>query len=243
MFSGAINKNLVLESATQGRVLWATMVAIVLHLVGLVGMLWIDRAWFAALTPFNLLLMAAAIVWTQTSRPMGFVVSIFVAFAAGMMSESIGVNTGILFGDYLYGTVLGPRIFGVPLIIGFNWFMVTFSAAAAVGYLLDNLSTLLFKHDGSAVGKGAATILLHASLAAAAATLFDWVMEPVAVKLGFWTWTGDEGIPILNYVCWFLLSWLLVAFMKVLRVDTRNLFAANLFLVQILFFMVLRLLL
>ena len=38
-----------------------------------------------------------------------------------MLTEAIGVNTGLLFGTYEYGANLGFKIFGVPLIIGVNW--------------------------------------------------------------------------------------------------------------------------
>jgi putative membrane protein len=243
MFSGAITKNLVLATATHGRVVWATLFALVLHLVGLVGMVWIDRTWFSVLTPLNLLLMVVGIVWTQSNRSPGFLISIAFAFVAGMTAESIGVHTGLLFGDYLYGTVLGPRILGVPLIIGFNWFMVAFASAAATESLLDRFFIPLKRTGNPGVKDLFLRDLLHVSMAATAATAFDWIMEPVAVELGFWTWTGGQGIPIMNYACWFMLSWLLVIAMKMLRVDTRNLFASNLFLVQALFFATLRLLL
>jgi putative membrane protein len=243
MYSGAVNKSLVLETATQGRVVWATLVALVMHLVGLVGMIWIDKVWFSVLTPLTLLLMVVGIVWTQSNRSLGFLLAIAIAFTAGMATESIGVNTGLLFGDYQYGTVLGPRILGVPMIIGFNWFMVSFSAAAATELLLDRVYLRMRRTGNPGVKDLFFRDLLHVSLAAVAATAFDWVMEPVAVELGFWSWTGGQGIPFMNYACWFMLSWLLVIVMKMLRVDTRNHFASNLFLIQTLFFGVLRLLL
>ena len=243
MFSGAANKNWVHSSTIHGRVVWATLFALVLHLVGLVGMVWIDKTWFSVLTPLNLLLMVVGIVWTQSNRSTGFLVSIAVAFVAGMATESIGVNTGLLFGDYIYGTVLGPRVLGVPLIIGFNWFMVSFASAAVTELLLDRLFIPLKRTGNPGVKDLFLRDLLHVSMAATAATAFDWIMEPVAVELGFWTWTGGQGIPFMNYACWFMLSWLLVIAMKMLRVDTRNLFASNLFLVQALFFAILRLLL
>ena len=225
------------------RVLWATVVASVLHLVGLAGMLWIDRSWFTALTPLNLLLMTVALVWTQTHRNLGFLLFMAVAFVSGMAAESVGVNTGRLFGDYVYGTVLGPQILGVPLIIGFNWFMVVFAAASATGLLMERLESRLETLGMEWVRMGLVRSLSHALLTALAATVFDWVMEPVAVKLGFWAWTEGAGIPLLNYVCWFALAFLLASVARLFRVDTRNLFAANLFLVQLMFFTVLRFLL
>ena len=37
------------------------------------------------------------------------------------------------------------------------------------------------------------------------ASFFDWLMEPIAVKLGYWQW-ASETIPVYNYICWFLCS-------------------------------------
>lgn len=243
MFTGVTGRGLVFVGARDMRVLWATVVASVLHLVGLAGMLWIDRSWFTALTPLNLLLMTVALVWTQTHRNLGFLLFMAVAFVSGMAAESVGVNTGRLFGDYVYGTVLGPQILGVPLIIGFNWFMVVFAAASATGLLMERLESRLETLGMEWVRMGLVRSLSHALLTALAATVFDWVMEPVAVKLGFWAWTEGAGIPLLNYVCWFALAFLLASVARLFRVDTRNLFAANLFLVQLMFFTVLRFLL
>ena len=40
-------------------------------------------------------------------------------------------------------------------------------------------------------------------LAAALATAFDFVLEPVAVRLDYWRWR-DGVIPLQNYAAWFL---------------------------------------
>jgi putative membrane protein len=38
--------------------------------------------------------------------------------------EVVGVKTGLIFGEYKYGSTLGIKLFEVPLIIGFNWVFV-----------------------------------------------------------------------------------------------------------------------
>ena len=48
----------------------------------------------------------------------------FVTFFA----EFIGVKTGLLFGDYEYGYVLGLKLFKVPLLIGFLWLTLSLGA-------------------------------------------------------------------------------------------------------------------
>ena len=72
------------------------------------------------------------------------------------------------------------------------------------------------------------------------ATAFDWIMEPAAVGLGFWTWAGDGSIPMLNYACWFLISWLLLLAGMLFGIEVRNRFSIPLLLIQSLFFLMLR---
>ena len=70
------------------------------------------------------------------------------------------------------------------------------------------------------------------------AVLFDWLMEPVAVKLGYWIWEGD--IPFYNYFCWFVISSLLLWIFDKSRFEKRNKFAVHLLLIQSMFFLLLR---
>jgi putative membrane protein len=72
------------------------------------------------------------------------------------------------------------------------------------------------------------------------ATFFDYVMEPVAVKLSFWQWLGTGEIPFFNYTCWFVISMLLLAIFRWLPFEKDNRLAVHLFIVQFLFFLLLR---
>jgi putative membrane protein len=71
------------------------------------------------------------------------------------------------------------------------------------------------------------------------ATLFDWFLEPAAVKLGYWTWL-QGSIPIFNYVCWFIISALLMLVFQQSGFKKVNQFAVNLLFIQILFFFAIR---
>ena len=75
--------------------------------------------------------------------------------------------------------------------------------------------------------------------AALLATFFDYLMEPVAVQLGYWKWLDDGAIPLYNYVCWFFLSAFLLYIFKQLQFNRQNQFAVHLLLIQVLFFMAL----
>ena len=68
---------------------------------------------------------------------------------------------------------------------------------------------------------------------------FDWIMEPVAIKLGYWQWQGN-AVPFYNYISWAIISVLLLAVFKKLNTGRRNIFAVHLFIIQVLFFLVLR---
>lgn len=72
------------------------------------------------------------------------------------------------------------------------------------------------------------------------AVMFDWLMEPVAVKLGYWQWLGNGEIPFYNYICWFVISVLLLIVFQFSQFPKQNKFAVNLLLIQAMFFLLLR---
>jgi putative membrane protein len=201
-------------------------------------MVWIDQAWFASMTPVNLLLMSALLLWTQEAKDKAFVAIAFLAFSTGMLAEITGVHTGLLFGDYSYGRTMGFGVFGVPVVIGLNWFVVVFSAACAATMFTERVARLVRR---SAVQQPVSRLsVINVFLSAAIAVVFDWIMEPAAVRLGFWTWAGDGEVPMLNYLTWFVLSIGLCTAMRYLRIVPRNVFAVHLLLIQAVFFLLVR---
>ncbi len=155
----------------------------------------------------------------------------------GIAVEVIGVNTGLLFGNYKYGDVMGFKWKAVPLIIGVNWFIVVFCSGISITALLQTITKPL---DDSAaqpspVLKAISVITDGATLAVA----FDWLIEPVAIKLGYWKWDGNE-VPLYNYVCWFVISLLLMIVFRFSPFQKRNKFAIHLLLIQVMFFLILR---
>lgn len=216
----------------------ATAVAILFHVIGLTGILFFDREFFIRTTPVNLLLMLGLLVWTQAEKNLHFLLFFLGCFGVGIGVEIIGVNSGLLFGDYKYGNVLGPGLNGVPYIIGINWFIIIYCCGIAIHTLLTRLLNRVAADTGSKprVMKALSVIVDAATLA----VFFDWVMEPVAVKLGFWQWLGNGEIPFFNYACWFVLSGLLLALFHTLTFSKSNKFAINLLLIQLMFFLLLR---
>ncbi len=222
---------------TFSKVHIATFITLLFHVSGCIGMFTRHREWFIQHTPLNLVIVFVLLLWTQRVKNIAFFIFVGLAFATGMVTEMIGVNTGLLFGDYRYGTVLGPAINNVPWLIGVNWFTVVYCS----GVLVHTLHHWLAKQRGIDARMLPPAILFFSLVVDAAllTTFFDWVMEPVAVQLGFWSW-GGENIPFKNYFCWFVISALLLVVFKLLRFDKQNQFAVHLLLIQLLFFGVLR---
>jgi bisanhydrobacterioruberin hydratase len=238
MYSGIPIKKLTIAAISQNKVQWATGIALLIHIVGFMGMIWMDRYWFASMTPLNLLLMFFLIIWAQPGKKMSFYLFVAISFLGGMISEVIGVQTGLLFGDYAYGSILGSQVAGVPLIIGLNWFVVLYSALATVYYLMDHFKLKInLSEESSSFSPISLKLIISGSLLA---VIFDWVMEPVAVILGFWTWAGEGHIPLLNYLSWLCVSVILLSIFRISKIKPDNLFAVHLFLIQLMFFILLR---
>ena len=152
------------------------------HLVGMVGLS--TESYFSvfkSLVPYNLLitflLCSFYISFQKHYKPMVLIAII------GFVIEVVGVKTGILFGEYYYGSVLGFKVLEVPLIIGLNWLVLSLAT--------HSIMRVFFKNRFS--------IICTASLLM---VLLDLLIEPVAIKLGFWTW-DSSFVPLQNYIMWF----------------------------------------
>ncbi len=119
--------------------------------------------------------------------------SIFVVIFT-IFIEWVGVRTGLIFGEYSYGPTLFPFIDDVPISIGFAW----------LGMLLASIALSQKIFPEFTAGKVASTALISGVLM----TVFDAFMEPAAVALNYWTWSGAT-VPMQNYAAWFIISLLL----------------------------------
>lgn len=166
----------------------------IIYLVGIIGFF----------TPFlrpvflpmsGLILYLTTIGVILSSRQKGkLLLFLSIAFCIGFTSEVIGVQTGILFGDYSYGTNLGFKFLGVPIVIGLLWGVLAVSSAS-------------FLAQVPALKKQAPF------LAALLMLGIDYIMEPVAIASDFWCWNGAI-VPLWNYICWFVIAWILQIILK-----------------------------
>lgn len=223
---------------TQKKNNIALVISLIIHILGLAGILWGNRQMFTAYTPINLLLMFLLLLWTQERINRQFIFFMLACFFTGYFAEYIGVHTGTLFGNYIYGSTLGPQFGSIPLIISINWFIVMYCCGTAMRFITSALKNRLQANETLAYKKWSiASVIIDGALLA---VFFDWVMEPVAAKLDFWTWAGDGSIPILNYISWFGMSILLLSLFALLSFHKKNTFAIYLLMIQFMFFLVLR---
>jgi bisanhydrobacterioruberin hydratase len=216
----------------------ATAIAIFFHAIGLIGILFFKHPFFINATPLNLLLSFALLIYTQPQKKFSFYSFVAIVIVVGIAVEVIGVNTGLLFGQYKYGKVLGIQLYHVPLIIGVNWFIVMYCCGISISTLLQKMISKLPNEMATAKPKYMQAISIIFD-SATLAVFLDWLMEPVAVKLGYWQWLTPK-IPMYNYICWFVVSIILLTVFHFCNFAKQNKFAIHLLMIQAMFFLLLR---
>lgn len=214
----------------------ATAIAILFHVIGFIGITVFKSDCIIRSTPVNLLLMFALLIWTQKEKNIAFWIFIAVTAVLGMAVEIIGVNTQLLFGSYSYGKALGPQLKNVPFIIGINWFVIIYCSGITIHTILMKAIYRVSEETAAPpmVLKAISVIIDGATLA----VFFDWIMEPAAVQLGYWKWNG--AIPLYNYLCWLVISAILLSLFHFCKFSKQNKFAVHLLLIQLMFFLLLR---
>jgi putative membrane protein len=193
----------------------------ILYAVGLAGFLWAPNL-FQHLTPINLLCSAAVVFLFNKQWNARFVAFIVAVALAGYGIEWLGVNTGAIFGHYQYQTGLGFRIWGIPPLIGLNWTLLVYSTGI-IGHRLNT------------------NPLLQAAFAALLMTMLDVFIEPFAIQYHLWVWDGAV-VPAQNYLAWFLIAFIMQIPFQYGNFNKHNTVAEGLYIVQLLFFILLRLL-
>jgi putative membrane protein len=120
--------------------------------------------------------------------------AIAAAASIGFAAEVVGVHSGVPFGEYRYGTTLGPRLLAVPVVVAAAWTMLAWPAALAARRL--------------ARGRLARVLVGAWALAA-----WDLYLDPQMVAAGAWHWRdpgphlpGVPEVPLSNYAGWLLVA-------------------------------------
>ena len=200
-------------------------ILVIFYSVGIIGLFSRDyRESFLDLSAFNLLLSFIVLVLSRKTQKVKFAFFLLICFITGIAVEWIGTRTGLLFGNYAYGSNLGVKFQGVPLIIGINWGILSVGACTVASSFIPLDSRW--------------KPVLKALFSAFLMVVLDILIEPVAIDSDFWIWQDNE-VPVFNYVCWFLISFPLHFVYFKLKLDEQNLVAIALFIIMVLFFAIL----
>lgn len=170
------------------------------------------------LTPIHLFVMFILFLWANSYFSIKLIKAIIVIYLVGVLAEVLGVRYNIIFGNYYYGNSLGPQVFEVPLIIGFNWLTLSFATHGVSSYFFRNKTVIIVF---------ASTLMV----------LTDYIIEPMAGALDFWYWVGGN-IPIQNYVGWFFVSLIIHTILVKMNFKFNIKLCLALLLSQILFFVI-----
>ncbi|MFW5822497.1 MAG: carotenoid biosynthesis protein [Tangfeifania sp.] len=178
------------------------------------------HSFFKTLTPFALLMSAGFLAWFHHPAYTTKTLLIFaVIFLFSFLAEMVGVQTGSIFGHYIYGESLGLKILETPLIIGMNWLMLIYCTNIIAGHITNNETIKPF-------------------LGAFLMVVYDLVLEQAAPKLDMWSWEGGT-IPLQNYVAWFVFAFFFHLLIRKAKVQFKNPLAIPVFVIQFLFFVAL----
>ncbi len=195
---------------------WAIWVVWIFHISALIGISLGFETWFVSKTPINLIISSFLLILVfpiDTIKKTGLFVLLWFL---GMFSEWIGVHSGVLFGTYAYGTNLGPKIDGIPFLIGVNWALLSF----ITGVIAQKITS-----------KGVLQVIYAASLM----LVLDFFMEQSAPRFDFWEFEGGE-VPLKNYLTWLSVALLFQIGIRVTRISGNLKFSAHLYAAQLLFF-------
>ncbi|GAA4407751.1 hypothetical protein GCM10023187_28770 [Nibrella viscosa] len=187
------------------------------YVAGIVGLQLPALApFFRPLVPVNLVVSLVVLLLYHTDWRPSFVFYAVLAVLTGFFVEVLGVQTGYVFGRYAYDTGLGDQLWAVPPVIGLNWLTLSYCC----GTVCDRLPFPIY---------------MKAIAAATLMVVLDIFIEPVAIRLNFWTWFG-QPVPIRNYVGWWLVSLALLAIWYGLPFQKKNRLATLMLLLQFVFF-------
>ena len=197
---------------------------IIYYSVGIAGFTFPQtRDLFTNLTGFSILLSTILMFWFHRPWSLKFMAACVFVFLGGILIETIGVNSGVVFGEYQYGATLGPKIMNTPILIGINWLMLIY----IVWQLVREINTHI-------IGQ----LFIGSSLMAG----YDLFLEPVAIATDMWSW-GNNAVPHQNYLAWFVISFVFLGVFRLAGTRYKNPVAPGLLAAQIAFFFLLNLIL
>ncbi len=165
--------------------------------------------WVAMISPLAGLVASGLHSWSYLGKKKAILFWVVVGFGS-LLLETVGVATGLIYGPYHYTHRLGPLFLGLtPYLIPITWFMMLYPSYVMARTITINSSPPLdFKK-----------LLVVAGIGGLIMTSWDLVVDPVMVKQEHWVWetTGSYfGIPLQNFLGWWLTSFLLLSIYQVI---------------------------
>jgi len=205
-----------LQKLDANKLFISIFLVLLFHVSAIIGIAIGQGDYFLPLTPLNLLLCFGLILWNIPQLNLKDLGALAIPFLFGMVAELLGVNFGLIFGTYEYGANLGPKIWGVPWIIGVNWSILVFATASVAQNISQNK-------------------IIRSIIGAVLMVLLDVVIEKVAPKFDFWEF--ENGIvPLQNYMGWLVVSFLAHLTFQLVFSKYRYVLGSALLLVFLLFF-------
>ncbi|MBX2872918.1 MAG: carotenoid biosynthesis protein [Saprospiraceae bacterium] len=137
--------------------------------------------------------------------------------------EALGVATGKVFGEYHYGQTMFLQVLNVPLVIALNWTVLILA--------VNNLIYRWTQHP-----------FLLALLSGLFIAVYDYFIEPVAMRLDYWQWEADV-IPLQNYLAWAIIALLFSLPLHLWKIRFHSPLLNIYLFVQLIYFILLNLLL
>ncbi len=195
-------------------------VAYVICFIGITGV--IPSPLLNLAIPFTLLFSVMVLLIFHQPRTAKSIFILLLLMVTGYCIGYAGAHTGLIFGEYAYGSALGRKIMNTPIVIGLHWFILVYVTHVSVRLI------------------GIARPWIELT-AAALMTAIDYLAEPVAMQYDLWQWK-DGIIPVQNFVAWFYISFLLQLFINRVKPAQENQVAIPILVLQILFYAALNML-
>lgn len=175
-----------------------------LHAIVVTGLVWDQTSTlFRQIVPFYFLASAAILLIFHRPWDKRSMLILSILFIASWGVAVAGADTGKIFGELTYGDGLGPKLSSAPLAIGLVWLMLVYGTAHVVWRA--NIKAPWMEVTGAGM-----------------ITFIDYLMEPVANTLGWWSRDGGS-IPLLNFIAWFYISFaFLFLFFRYMKIEPNE---------------------
>jgi bisanhydrobacterioruberin hydratase len=204
------------------------LIAIIIYVYFSAGIVWhiipatkdiVVPITFYGLLGFSILLLVKEIKDFSYGAVLWFSFIVIATFVI----EVIGVKTGLIFGNYTYGNVLGLKLLDVPIIIALNWGFVILGIYSFIANRI--IHSKLFK------------LIIISTLT----LFFDFLLEPIAIKLEYWNWS-ETNVPLQNYAAWFIIAFIFSWIGMIFNLKIKAELISHYILAQVIFFLILNIL-